>query len=73
MNREEYEFCKEQLIVYQKEEPLAVERIKAAEENLKKAKAELAEAEDNYAGIRGGIAIFISEIERYERKNEAGN
>jgi len=42
--------------------------LKAAQTNLKKAKKELAEAKDYLAGIRGGIDVFVSEIQRREKK-----
>jgi chromosome segregation ATPase len=67
MKQEDYEFSKEQLHKYQKEEPLAVERIKTAKKNLEKAKAEFVDAEENLEGIQGGINVFLSEIQRWEK------
>jgi len=64
----ELEFLKNELINYQKTEPIAVERLKAAKDNLEKAKKELAEAKDYLSGIRGGINVFVSEIQRLEKK-----
>jgi hypothetical protein len=67
MTHEDCEFSKEQLYKYQKEEPLALERVKIAEENLRKAKAEFADAKENLKGIWGGIDVFLSEIQRWEK------
>ena len=64
----ELEFLKNELINYQKSEPLAVERLKTAQANLAKAKTELAEAKEYLSGIRGGINVFVSEIQRLEKK-----
>ena len=69
MTRDEYEFCSKELISCQKEETIAIERVKTAEINLKKAKAELAEAKKSLAGLRGMISTFTSEIQRYEKRN----
>jgi len=73
MTRDEYEFCKKTLISEQKNELISIQRVKDAEINLKKARQELSESKEELAGIRGAIETFISEIERYERKNETGN
>jgi hypothetical protein len=69
MTREEYEFCSKELISCQKEEKLAIQRVKTAEINLKKAKAELTESKENLTGLRGMISTFIFEIRRYEKDN----
>jgi len=67
MTRDEYEYYKKELIREQTNELVSVQLVKDAEINLKNAKAKLAEAKEELAGIRGAISIFVSEIQRYEK------
>jgi len=66
ITKEEYDFYTKELIKCQKEELLAIDRVKTAKENYKKAKAEFAEAKESLAGLHGMISTFISEIQRFE-------
>jgi hypothetical protein len=54
----DFEWVSNELKYYQKEELAAIERVKKAEAEYKKAKAERAEAHEILSGVRGGIAEF---------------
>ena len=65
--KEEYKFYSEELIKYQTEETVAVNRLRMAEICLADAEKELADAKESLAGIRGGITVFVSELQRLEK------
>jgi hypothetical protein len=63
----EYDFYCEQLKHYKIEEQTAVKEIEHAEDALSNAKARLVESKEILLGLRGGIAVFESEIQRLEK------
>jgi len=73
MNKAEYEFYKMELKKYQDEIPYAKKAIAKTEEEIEIAKKQLAEEQDYLIGLQGGIGVFLSEIDRYEKENSNAN
>jgi hypothetical protein len=58
-----YDWVTAELCHFQKEEMSAIERVKIAKDNLTKARADLAAAQETLIGVRGGIAEFTWQME----------
>jgi uncharacterized protein (DUF3084 family) len=66
----DHEWVSQELRHYQNEEKALVERIKIANANVGKAKADLAAAQEALAGVRGMIAEFAFQMKYLKEHGE---